>query len=382
MWWPFKNTSMVEIENLAVKRAIARVVDGRTYYGFTGHPHVKKFEQQLSRQIFSGVPVLGANSGSDALILALKALKIGHGDEVIVPAFSFISTASTVGWVGAAPVFVDITSEDYAINPERLEEKITPRTKAIIIAHLFGQPALGIQQICEIAKRHNIAVIEDAAQSLGAKIKIDDTWRMVGAIGDIGCLSFSSTKPFAAPGNGGALVLRDKDLYEVVYKMRSYGSDRPYFECPVIGVNAKLHEVQAAALLAKFQFFNYWMAYRKKLAMLYQGALEGVGDLELPREHPSTERTWYRYIIRSKRRNELFEYLKRELGTKYGLWPTLNYSVLLPYFSAFKNLGHRAGDFPAGDRVSQEVLCLPITNYVQEGAALLIGDLIRKFFSK
>lgn len=381
MLWPFKKVPVIELENLAVKRAIARVIDERSHYGFTGHPRVKQFEQQLSRELFDGIPILGVNSGSDAIVLALKILGIGSGDEVIVPAFSFISTVSTVGWIGATPIFIDITARDYAIDPDQIEKKITPRTKAIIVAHLFGHPAIGIQQICDIAKKHNLSIIEDTAQSLGAKIKIDNTWRMAGTIGNIGCLSFSSTKPFSAPGNGGALILRDKNQYEIADKMRFYGAERPYFEYPVIGINAKLHEVQAAALLAKLNFLDYWLNHRKKLASLYRENLSGLGDLLLPAEHPQVQRTWYRYVVRTKQRDRLFAYLKRGLGTKRDLWPTLHYPVPLPYFSVFKKLGYQFGDFPVSDEMSRETISLPVTSYVNEKNALNICDLVKEFFA-
>ena len=370
---------MIELENFAVKRAMTRVIDERTHYGFTGHPRVKEFEAKLSR-FLGGATVVGVNSGTDALILALKLLGIGKGDEVIVPAFSFISTASAVGWIEATPVFVDIRPEDYAIDHLKIEEKITPRTKAIIAVHLFGHPALEIAAIADIAKKRNLFLIEDTAQSFGSKIKIGEEWTNVGTIGDIGCLSFSSTKPFSTPGNGGAVILKNQNLRDVAQKMRYYGAEKPYFEYPVIGINTKLHEVQAAALIAKLNFFDYWRNHRKKLASLYKQELAGVGDLILPPENDKVERTWYRYVIRTGHRDTLFNHLRGKLEGSRDLMPTVNYPVPLPYFSAFANLGHKPGDFPVSDRLSQEGISLPITNYVSEKGVSSISELIRKFF--
>ena len=161
----FKKLSVQRTEDEAIKRAIGRVIDGRTYFAQPGPPHIKKLEEALSRRVGDAL-VIAVNSGTDALILAMRALGIGDGDEVIVPAFSFISSASAVAWTGAVPVFADIKEEDYALDPAKIEKKITHRTKAVILVHLFGQPALGTEEILEIAKRRSLFVIEDAAQAV------------------------------------------------------------------------------------------------------------------------------------------------------------------------------------------------------------------------
>lgn len=359
----FKKISVIKKEEAAVKRAIAKVVDQRTHYGYSGHPHVKRFEEKLSC-LFGGAKVLGMNSGTDAIVLALKLLGIGPEDEVIVPAFSFISTASPVPWVGAMPIFVDIEQESFGLDPSRIEEKITPKTKAIIVAHLFGQPALGIPKIAAIAKKHNLLLIEDAAQSFGAKINIEGQQKMVGTIGDIGCLSFSSTKPFSAPGNAGAVILNRKELLEEGDRMRFYGARKHYYDYPTVGVNSKIHEIQAAALLAKLAFFDHWLEHRRRLAGQYTEHLKNISDIVLPTSLETTKRTWYRYVIQTPCRELLFNHLmKTHDQSNPALHLTKNYPVPLPFMDAFRRLGCVAENFPAAASLSNIIMSLPITNY-------------------
>lgn len=375
----FKKFSAMSLEDEAVKKAICRVIETRTHYGYSGHPQVKKFETALSQRL-GGVPVLGMNSGTDALVAALKVLGIGPGDEVIVTSFSFISTASPIRWVGANPVFVDIRERDYAADPSQIESKITPRTKAIVLAHLFGQPAEGVGAICAAARKNKIPVIEDAAHAFGAKVRAGGEWRMVGTVGTIGCLSFSSTKPFAAPGNGGALILNDHSLVEEADRMRFYGAKKHYYDYTTVGINSKLHEIQAAALLAKLPFFDYWLEHRKSVGELYARELPGTGDIKLPETLDGTERTFYRYVIRTGKREALLEHLIKKAGALRHLRPMVNYPVPLPHFTVFKDLGHRLGDFPAAERASSEVISLPITNFVTKSDAVEIVGSIKAFF--
>lgn len=375
----FKKISVQAMEDAAVRRAIGNVLDKRTYYGFTGHPHVKLLEEELSKRF--GAPVLGINSGTDALILALKISGVREGDEVIVPAFSFISTVSAVAWLGAKPVFVDIKAEDYALDHLNIEPKITSKTKAIVLAHLFGQPAINTAEILDIARKHKLFLIEDAAQSFGAKIKINDEWKYAGTIGDIGCFSFSSTKPFAAPGSGGAIIFNSKpELREEADRIRFYGARHHYLDYPTVGINIKLHEIQAAALLARLKFFDYWLNHRQAIADVYYQNLSGVDGLSLPRIYPDTKRTWYRFTARTKRRDELFEHLSESANGISHLTPTKHYPAALPYFSAFQELGHKPGDFPVADAAVKEVISFPITNFISQKEAAKIAEATKDFF--
>ncbi|MFY9462431.1 MAG: DegT/DnrJ/EryC1/StrS family aminotransferase [Candidatus Sungiibacteriota bacterium] len=372
-------SNIQHVEDAAIERAISRVLRKRTHYGFTGHPHVKAFENELSKKL-GWAPVIGTNSGTDALILSLKILGIGPGDEVIVPAFSFISTASCISWIGAKPVFVDIREDDFSCDPIEIKKNISLKTKAIIVAHLFGHPAGGLEEIVKIAKLYQIPVIEDAAQSFGAEMQINGAWKLVGTIGDIGCLSFSSTKPFSAPGNGGAIVFNThRDLFEVADAMRLYGAKKHYFDYPFVGINIKLQEIQAAALLAKLPFMDYWLNHRKKLAERYTAYLSSMKNLILPKEFQDSQRIWYRYVIRTDSRDQLFNHLTRNTQPNQLIQPSKNYPVPLPYFDAFKDLGHRKGDFPIADAVSSEVLSLPITNFVTSTDVDRICELIGQF---
>ncbi|OGZ94151.1 MAG: hypothetical protein A2131_00030 [Candidatus Sungbacteria bacterium GWC2_49_10] len=382
MFSSFREKSILAMEKMAVKKAVAAVIEDDTHQAVLGHPHVRKFEALLSARLH-GASVLAMNSGTDALIGALKVLGIGAGDEVIVPAFSFISTASCVGWVGATPSFVDIRLDDYAMDVAKIEERITPKTKAIIVAHLYGQPTRGIVDILGIAQKHNLFVIEDAAQSFGAEIKINGEWRSVGTLGDVGCMSFSSTKMFAAPGNAGAFVIKDRALLEEVGRMRFYGAKVHYYDYPTIGINSKIHDIQAAALIAKLGFLDYWEKHHRKVADYYSKELAGVGDLILPRELPETKGTWCRYVVRTKRRDPLFGSLLKVVKERGPLWwPMKNYPVPLPYFSAFKGLGHKLGDFPIADLVSQEVISLPMTNYVTTDDAKMVAAAVKEFYGQ
>jgi len=382
MVFSFFNKSVAFLEDEAVKRAIQEVIDQKTYYGYGNQQHVKEFEKMLST-LFDSTYVSAMNSGTDALITALKILNIKNEDEVIVPAFGFISTASCISFVGATPVFVDIQLDDCSIDVAKIEERITPRTKAIIVAHLFGRPALGIINILSIAKKYGICVVEDAAQSFGAKILVNGEWKLVGTLGDIGCLSFSSTKPFSAPGNGGALLTQNRALHEEANKMRFYGAKVHYYDYTTSGGNYKMHDIQAAALLAKYRFYGHWLEHRQKIADYYSMELTGVGDLVLPQRFPNIAHIWSRYVVKTKQRDALFDYLL-SVVKKFGQWerPLKNYPVPLPYFSVFKHLGHKRGDFPMADQFSQEGISLPISNYGSLNDAKLISNSVKEFFKQ
>lgn len=381
MWLRFfKKNTIAAIQQLAVKRAVVRVVDGNARHGFPGHHYARRFEISLSEKL-GNISALGTNSGTDALVLALKALKIGYGDEVIVPAFGCTPIASCVSWVGATPVFVDIQDGDYAVNPDGIEEKVTPRTKAIIVAHLFGQPSSRMKDILDIAKRTGLCLIEDAAQSFGAKIKTSSEWGFAGTVGDIGCFSFSPTKLLAAPGNGGAVVVKDMHLKEDIDMMRLYGAKIRHYDYPIVGTCARLQEIHAAALLAQLPFLDYWLGHREKLARYYQEALSGIGDILLPREEEGTKRVWYRYVIRTKKRDELFSHLRRAFRSVPRLQPAINYPVPLPYFTVFESTQARE-NFPIAEQVSSEVLSLPLNDLMSLEDADTVCDAIKNFFNR
>ncbi|MBI4114269.1 MAG: DegT/DnrJ/EryC1/StrS family aminotransferase [Candidatus Niyogibacteria bacterium] len=375
----FKKSIIALVQKLAVKRAVSRVIEKDAKDGSIGRFYTNKFEILLSERL-NNISTLGTASGTDALILALKALKIGAGDEVIVPAFSCIPPASSISWVGATPIFVDIRDDDYAIDPAMVEKKISSKTKAIIVAHLFGQPTGRIKRILDIARQRRLFVIEDAAQSFGAKVEIDGKWSEAGTIGDIGCLSFSSTKIFAAPGNAGAVIVKDPYLVEEIDRMRLFGTRTRYYDYPTVGISAKIQEIHAAILLAKLPFFNYWLEHRRKLAFYYKELLYNIGDIILPQNKEKTERVWYRFVIRTQKRDELFKYLRTSLRKKPHLKPMIHYPVPLPYFSAFKT-GYKRGNFPVSDQISSEMISLPLNNSMSKGDTEFVCQTIKAFFN-
>lgn len=360
----FSNNIIRAIQELYVQVAVSKALLRKAENGSVLSFYAPKFEALLSNKL--GVPVIATGSGTDALIISLKALKIGLGDEVIVPAFGCIPIASSVRWIGASPIFVDIQETDYAIAQEKIVSKITSKTKAIIIAHLFGQITQVIYDVLQIAKKHKIFVIEDAAQSFGAKIENNGKWSTAGTIGDISCLSFSSEKLFSAPCKGGAIITKEPHLIEEIRRMR-------------LNINANLEEINAAALIAKLPFFEYWLERRQKIADCYTKKLSSIKDIVLPCEEKGTKRTWYRYVIRVKKRDELLEYLIKTFRNTPRLKPTVHYPVPLPYFSAFET-GYAKGSFPISDLVSSEVITLPLNNMMSLKDADMICNVIRNFF--
>ena len=250
------------------------------------------------------------------------------------------------------------------------------------MVHLFGQPALGTEEILEIAKRRSLFVIEDAAQAFGAEIKINGQWRPVGGLGDIGCLSFAPSKPFAAPGNGGAIIFSptSASCYGEIDRMRFYGAKRHYYDYPTIGINCKMHEVQAAALLARLPFFDHWLGHRQRLAEYYNAHLDNLEDLTLPQRYENAKAIWYRYIVRTKRRDELFEHIQKNANGITALLPEKFYPVLLPSFSAFRRETTPADDFPIASRCAQETLALPMSNFLSIKDIAAVVKSIREFY--
>ena len=362
-----------------MKKALCRVIDERSYYGLIHHSRVEKFEKELSKKFEA--PALGTNSGTDALILALKAFGVGYGDEVIVPAFGFISIASSVLWVGAKPVFADVREEDFALDPHEVERKITSKTKAIMVAHLFGQPAESVLELGRIAKNNKIPLIENGAQAMGAEIKINNTWRPVGTLGDIACLSFGPSKTFSALGSGGAMIFNTQaqHFFEAARTMRTLGARVLNYDYPTAGVNNKLQELQAAALLAKWPFVDYWLAYRRIIAEYYTAHLSGIKDLILSGERRGVRRIWYRYIVKTKQRDLLFDYLlQRSRDARFA--PQKLYPVLLPHFSIFRNVINQRDNFPVASHLASETLALPLSHDLSYADCRSIVENIKNFY--
>ncbi|MBE9094137.1 DegT/DnrJ/EryC1/StrS family aminotransferase [Tychonema sp. LEGE 07203] len=327
--------------------------------GYIGGPAVKSFEREFAD--YTGVSeCVGCNSGTDALILALRSLKIGPGDEVITTPFTFFASAETISAVGATPVFVDIDSETFNLNVELLEAAITEKTKAIMPVHIFGQP-VDMTRLMEIATRHNLAVIEDCAQSVGA------LWesQKVGSIGHIGCFSFYPTKNLGACGDGGAVTTNDAALAASMRMLKEHGQSSRYFY-EEIGCNSRLDALQAVILSIKLRYLDSWNAQRREKAAVYNEFLSRVPGVALPKELPAAKGVWNQYTIRLKsQENEQnpsgnFRDSVRAQLQESGIGSMVYYPLPLHLQPVYKSLGVGAGRLPVAEQVCREVLSLPM----------------------
>ncbi|MCD6328627.1 DegT/DnrJ/EryC1/StrS family aminotransferase [bacterium] len=331
-----------------VREAIDRILESQV---FVLGPEVKALEQEIAD--YCGVKHgVGCASGTDAILLALMALGVGQGDEVITTPYTFFSTAGSVSRVGAVPVFADIDPVTYNINPSLIEERITPKTKAILPVHLFGQCA-DMGPILEIAKRHDLFVIEDAAQCLGAKTQLNGGWIRAGAMGDIGCFSFFPTKNLGAYGDGGIVVTNNDELAEKVRMLRVHGG-KPKYHHSLIGANSRLDAIQAAVLRVKLNYLDGWSEGRRRNAMFYDEALSGM-DVKTPVVSDNNFSIYNQYVLRTSRRDHVIEHLRqRKVGCE------IYYPVPLHQQKCYRFLDYKDGDFPKSEAAASETLALPI----------------------
>ena len=349
-----------------LKAAVNRVIDSGVY--ILG-PEVEALEDEIAAysQCQFGI---GISSGTDALIVALLALDIRPGDEVITTPFSFFATASTIARIGAKPVFVDIEPDSYNLDPTKIEAAITPRTKAIMPVHLYGQMA-EMDAIMDIAKQHNLFVIEDAAQAIGAEYK----GRRAGSIGNFGSFSFYPSKNLGGIGDAGMLVTNDEKLATRAKSLRNHGSNVRYYH-QELGGNFRLDGIQAAALRVKLKHLDEWTAARQSNANLYRQLCSennGSFSVSLPVEQPDRRHIYNQFVIRTANREALIKELKsREIGSE------IYYPLPLHLQECFADLGYQAGDFPVTESAAREVLALPIfpeltSAQIQEVAAVMTG---------
>ncbi|MGE5774658.1 MAG: DegT/DnrJ/EryC1/StrS family aminotransferase, partial [Chloroflexota bacterium] len=300
-------------------------------------PAVTKLEESLGAYL--GVKhAIGVASGTDALVLALRAANIGAGDEVIIPAYTFFATAGTVMSVGAKPVFVDIDPVTYEMDVTQLKDRFTPATKAIIPVHLYGQPA-DMDPILDFARAHGLKVIEDNAQAFGSMYRGKKT----GSIGDIGCLSFFPTKNLGAFGDGGMVVTSDDALAERMRMLRTHGWKKKYYS-EEVGYNSRLDALQAAILQAKFPHVDRWNQKRRALAQRYSEQLAPLG-VTVPVECGWGTHVYHLYIIRSARRSELQAFLKEK-----GIASEVYYPLPPHLSTPCRKFGYKDGDFPHAER--------------------------------
>jgi dTDP-4-amino-4,6-dideoxygalactose transaminase len=353
-----------------IRTAIDRVVDsGRFVLG----PDVTELEAELARAL--GVPhVISCASGSDALLLALMALGVDAGDEVIVPSYTFFATASAVTRLGAVPIFADIDPRTYLIDPADVERKISRRCKAIVPVHLFGRTA-DMDALLPIARRAGVPVVEDAAQS------ILSTWHgsCSGAIGDVGCFSFYPTKNLGGIGDGGFLTTTRDDVAKTLKLLRVHGMEPRYYH-QLIGINSRLDSIQAAVLRVKLPHLDAWSSARQVNAARYGelfAAAGLTGHVTVPGEESRGRHVWNQYVVRvaTGRRDELRTHL-----SGHGVGTEIYYPVPLHMQKCFEHLGWRTGDLPHTEQAAAETLALPIFPELTEAEQRTVVARIAEFF--
>lgn len=367
-------TRQYELIRKRIEEAVLEQMSSGMYIGGSA---VTNFEKKFADYI--GVKhAIALNSGTDALIIAMKALGIGNGDEVITTPFSFFATAETIAMVGATPVFADVEEDTYNIDPAKIEEKITPRTKAILPVHIFGQPA-DMQAICRIAGEHGLYVIEDACQAVGASTE----GKKVGSIGNIACFSFFPTKNLGGFGDGGMITTDDDNLAVICRAYREHGGGQngakarsiltgvedeldenktgdalynPYkYYNYLIAYNSRLDAIQARVLDIKLDYLDGFNKRRAKIAAFYNESFRDVEEIRTPVIREGAETVWHQYAFRCDDKDRMGEFLaEREIGS------AAFYPVPLHLQKAFTGLGYKPGDLPAAEKITRQTVCLPI----------------------
>ncbi|WP_167604630.1 DegT/DnrJ/EryC1/StrS family aminotransferase [Maribellus sediminis] len=354
-----------------VDEAIAEVIRS-THFVKSGK--VLEFESELGKYLTTNVIACG--NGTDALQIAFMALGLQPGDEVITTPFTFVSTVETAALMGLKPVFADADPDNFNIDVSQVEKRITPRTKAILPVHLFGQCA-NMEAILELAKKHGLFVIEDACQALGTDYHFSDGRKQkAGTIGDIGCNSFFPSKNLGAFGDGGAVFSSNDELASIIRSIANHGMKAKY-EYERIGVNSRLDSIQAAILGVKLLYLDQKIEKLQKTAEFYDANLEGIGDLKVPARMSYSTHTFHQYTIQTEKRDELQEFLKSK-----GIPSMVYYPKPLHLQEAYTFLGYKKGDFPVSERLSQTVLSLPMHTELDEEQLEYIVKSIKEFYLK
>ncbi len=332
-----------------IRQALDRVIDSTS---FILGEEVGRFERNFAKYLDAKYCV-ALNSGTSALHLALVALGIKEGDEVITTPHSFIAPAEAISYTGARPVFVDIDAESFNLDISRVRGAITQKTKAILPVHLYGQP-VDMSGLMEVAGERGVPVVEDAAQAHGAECLISGAWNKVGAIGKIGCFSFYPTKNLGACGEGGAVVTDSLEIFEKVRMLRNHGQKDAQYHHPFVGYNYRMTAFQGAVLGVKLKRLNEWIEARRSRAALYDEELKDT-PLKTPGTVEGTKGVYHQYVVRAKDREGLKRYLE-ERGIETGIY----YPLPIPFQGAYRHMGYKKGDFPASETCARECLSLPI----------------------
>lgn len=340
-------------------------------------PEVRQFEEHLAKYSEASHAIACA-SGSEALLMALMALGIGAGDEVITPSFTFFATASAITRLGATPVFVDIVPETFHLDPRDVAARITPRTRAILVVHLFGQ-AVDMAPFAELSSRHKIPLVEDVAQAIGAETYWKGEMRRTGSMGEVNCFSFYPTKNLGAMGDAGALTTQDAAMAEKLRLLRGHGMEPRYFH-KIIGINSRLDAFQGAVLNIKFPYLEEWIAARQAIAARYAELFRATGleeEITLPQPPVRGRHVWNQYCIRIHRgyRDRLRQFLQER-----GVGSEIYYPLGLHEQECFRYLGWRLGMLPQTEHISREILALPIFPGLTEAEQAEVVKQIAAFF--
>lgn len=349
-----------------LREAVERVMESQR---FVLGDEVRKLEASLAAYTETK-HAIGCASGSDALLLALMALDVGSGDEVITTPFTFFATAAAITRLGARPVFVDIDYATYNLDTSQVEAAITSKTKAIMPVHLYGLCA-EMDPLLELSKRHNIPIVEDAAQAIGAT----DRGEKAGSMGAIGCFSFYPTKNLGGAGDGGLLTTNDDDLAQRLRRLRTHGGANEY-EHSEVGINSRLDELQAAVLNVKFPQLDQWSNERANKAAVYDELLDDIPfELITPSIRDDARHIYHQYVIRvPQHRDALMEHLKANgVGTK------VYYPIPLHRQECFAYLGYKEGDFPESERAARETLALPVYPELTQAQQTYVAETIANF---
>jgi len=348
-----------------IDKAIQMVLEEGT---FSGGPYIKQFEEQFAKAHRSKYCTV-VSSGTAALHVILLSLEIGPDDEVIMPVNTCFATAEAICHTGATPIFIDCESDYYNLDPQQIEQAITNHTRAILVVHLYGQPAQ-MQEIIEIAEKYKLILLEDCAQShLATYDRIP-----VGNFGKAAGVSFYPTKNLGAFGESGAVLSNCQDVQEKVKMLRDHGSCRKDYH-ELIGYNYRMDSIQAAILIVKLKYLQEWTETRRRHALTYNTYLKDIKGLILPKEHPLVEHSYHQYVVRLRQRDALKDYLK-----KYGVSTAIHYPLPCHLQKAFRDLPYKPGSFPVSEQCSREILSLPINEQMKEEDIKYVSDCIRLFF--
>jgi len=316
---------------------------------------------------------VGVASGTDALLLPLQALDLEPGDEVITTPFTFFATAGAIHNAGGKPVFVDVEPGTWNIDPAAVEAAITPRTRAIMPVHLFGQMA-AMERLVPLTERHGVPIVEDAAQAIGARRRVGGRWRVAGELGAVTGFSFFPSKNLGAWGDGGMVVANDQALADRVRLRRTHGGLQMYHHDEV-GTNSRLDALQAVVLLAKLPYLERWSTARRANAARYGELLAGLAAVRTPVTDPANEHIFHQYVIECDRRDELQAHLKaKDVGC------AVYYPLALHLQPCFRYLGYREGTFPVAEAATRRVLALPVYPELTESQQQYVADTIRGFY--